>query len=159
LCCDRKPKIASVLWSGRSSPGERSSLVCERRLAMNLRMFTRESRSSGHPRSGLTASARRRPRRVAPSELEGLEGRVGLSTWTVTSAASAGAGSLRAEIGAAQFGDTIRFADSLKGQTIHLSGGELMIDKSLSIQGPGADVLDVDAGGRSRVFKITPSAA
>jgi hypothetical protein len=89
-----------------------------------------------------------------------LEDRVVLSTLTVTSAEDGGTGSLRAAIVAAQVGDTIQFAPRLNGQTIHLSGGELAISQSLTIQGPGAGRLDVDAGGAGRVFDITsPSAS
>jgi hypothetical protein len=49
-----------------------------------------------------------------------------------------GAGSLRAEIAAARSKDTIVFAPSLKGQTITLTSGELLIDKDLTIAGPEA---------------------
>src|SRR5579884_2078315 len=89
--------------------------------------------------------------RFAP-RLEHLEGRDVPSTLTVTSAADAGAGTLRAAVGAAQPGDTVQFAPALRGRTIHLTGGELAVTRDLTIQGPGAGQLDVDAGGLSRVF-------
>ncbi len=76
-----------------------------------------------------------RRRRLAP-RLESLEDRVVLSTWTVTSPADNGAGSLRALIAGASSGDTINFAASLDGQTISLTGGELDIDQGLTIKGP-----------------------
>jgi hypothetical protein len=91
--------------------------------------------------------------------LEHLEGRVVLSTITVTSAADAGSGSLRAAIAKAQSGDTINFSAKLDGKTIHLSSGELAIAQSLTIAGPGAGSLDIDAGGTSRVFDITSATA
>src|SRR5262245_28710570 len=59
---------------------------------------------------------RTRPPRIA-LRLEALEDRTVPSTLTATSAADSGPGSLRAEIAAAQSGDTINFAPSLQGQT------------------------------------------
>jgi hypothetical protein len=75
-------------------------------------------------------------------QLETLEGRDVPSTLTVTSAADSGAGSLRADIAAANPGDTINFAPSLDGQTIKLTSG-LVVNKSLNIQGPGASELTI----------------
>src|SRR5438876_6442856 len=51
------------------------------------------------------------------SRLESLEGRCLLSTLTVTSLQDSGAGSLRAEIAAAQSGDTIVFDATLLSST------------------------------------------
>src|SRR5437763_8251772 len=88
--------------------------------------------------------------------LETLEQRRMFSTWTVTSNQDSGAGSLRAEIAAAQSGDTIVFADVLSSSsskphghgtttstpgTITLTSGELAHTKNLTIQGPGAGKL------------------
>src|SRR5262249_6725595 len=72
-----------------------------------------------------------------------------------------GPGSLRAEIAAAQRGDTIVFDKSLAGQVINLNSGELLIDKSLTIQGPSgakSSVLYISANDTSRIFDITSSA-
>ena len=96
----------------------------------------------------------RRRRRLSP-RLEVLEDRLALSTLTVTSGADSGTGTLRAEIAAANSGDTIIFSPALDGDTIHLTSGELAIGENLSIKGPGASLLDVDSGGFSRVFDIT----
>ena len=106
----------------------------------------------------LGSPARRRRRPWAP-RLEALEGRLVLSTLTVTNAADSGTGSLRAAISAAGSGDTIVFASRIDGRTIALTSGELAIGQSLTIKGPGAGLLDVDAGGSSRVFDITSSSA
>jgi hypothetical protein len=76
---------------------------------------------------------------------------------TVTTAADSGAGSLRAEIAAANSGDTINFASSLKGQTITLTSGELLINKGLTIQGPGAGQLTISGGNHWRVFDVATS--
>jgi hypothetical protein len=87
--------------------------------------------------------------------LEELEGRECPSTLTVTSAADSGAGSLRAEIGKAHNGDTIVFAPSLSGATIFLTSGELLIQKNLTIAGPGAQQLTINGIDQSsRVFEV-----
>jgi hypothetical protein len=87
-------------------------------------------------------------------QLEVLEDRTLPSTLTVTSAADSGAGSLRAEITAAHRGDTIVFAPKLDGQTITLTSGELLINKNLTIAGPGAGNLTVSGNHTSRVFDV-----
>src|SRR5262249_40529406 len=106
-----------------------------------------------------TRLSTRRRRRLSPS-LEGLEGRLVLSTLTVTSPLDDGSsGTVRSVLAAASSGDTIKFASSLKGDTIGLTMGELPIAVSVTINGPGAGLLDVDAGGSSRVFDVTSASA
>src|SRR5262245_54898747 len=75
--------------------------------------------------------------------LEQLEERALPTTLTVTSPADDGDGSLRTTIAIAQNGDQIVFDDSLQGQTITLTSGELAVTKSLDIEGLGADKLTV----------------
>src|SRR5262249_59574656 len=58
------------------------------------------------------------------------------------------------EVVAAQSGDTIRFAGKVAGQTITLTSGELVIAKSLDIEGLGAGRLTVSGNHSSRVFDI-----
>ena len=68
------------------------------------------------------------------------------ATFTVTSLADSGAGSLRAAITAANAAagaDTIVFQPGLNG-TITLSSGELLISDSLIIAGPGASRITID---------------
>lgn len=60
--------------------------------------------------------------------------------------------SLRDAIAAAAPGETIDF--SVTG-TISLALGEMLINKSLSIAGPGRDRLTIDAHGASRIFDVT----
>jgi len=73
------------------------------------------------------------------------------ATITVTNTDDGGAGSLRQAIAGAHNGDTIRF--EVTG-TITLSTGELLVDKSVNISGPGSDNLTV-AGGFGRVFHVS----
>jgi hypothetical protein len=99
----------------------------------------------------------RRRTRFAPV-LDGLEVRALLSTFTVTNTNDSGSGSLRQAILDAPSGSTISFANSLKGQTISLTSGELLIDQNLDINGPGATALAISGGGSSQVFGIFPGA-
>ena len=80
------------------------------------------------------------------------------ATLTVTTASDDGADglSLRAAIARAFPGDTINFDESLAGQTILLTQGQLTIDKTLTITGPGASLLTIEQGDSAvRVFEIT----
>ncbi|HET6333485.1 MAG TPA: Calx-beta domain-containing protein [Polyangiales bacterium] len=77
-------------------------------------------------------------------------------TFEVTSPADNGAGTLRAAIDAANIAlgaDIITFHSSLTG-TITLTSGELPIDDTLTIQGPGTTVLSVTGNDASRVMLI-----
>ena len=76
------------------------------------------------------------------------------ATITVTNTNDNGPGSLRQAVADAVDGDTINFSSSLNGQTITLTSGELLVDKSVAISGPGANTLAVDANHASRVFYI-----
>jgi hypothetical protein len=97
-------------------------------------------------------------RRTFRPLLEELEDRTVPSTLTVTSTADSGPGSLRAEIAAANSGDTINFAPNLSGKTITLTSGQLVVNKSLDIEGLGANRLTVSGNNASRVFDISNNA-
>src|SRR6516225_9845530 len=97
-------------------------------------------------------------RRFLP-QIEILEQRTVLSTWTVTSPADSGDGSLRAMIAAAQDEDQIVFDPSLHGQTIALTSGELALTRSLDIEGLGAEQLAVSGNHASRIFDISGGGA
>jgi Chlamydia polymorphic membrane protein (Chlamydia_PMP) repeat len=73
-------------------------------------------------------------------------------TITVTNTNDSGSGSLRQALADANEGDTITFAVS---GAIGLTSGELLVDKDLTISGPGADNLAVDGNAKSRVFHIS----
>ena len=76
---------------------------------------------------------------------------------TVSNLNDAGAGSLRDAVVGTPAGGTVDFAPGLTG-TITLTGGQITIDKALTITGPGASSLSVvDAGGR--VFEINAAGA
>jgi predicted outer membrane repeat protein len=102
------------------------------------------------------ASRRNTPaaRPVFRPTLEALESRQLFSTLTVVNNLDSGAGSLRAEIAAAHSNDTIVFAAGMVGQTITLTKGELLINKNLTIAGPGAGSLTASGNHASRVFEV-----
>src|SRR6516162_7640065 len=106
-------------------------------------------------RAGRTRSVvPRKWRATCKLHLELLEDRTLPSTLTVLNTHDNGDGSLRAVLAAAQPDDTIRFDHHLRGQTITLTSGELVIDKSLDIEGLGANRLTVSGNDASRVFEI-----
>jgi len=73
----------------------------------------------------------------------------------VTSSNDSGAGSLRAIINSACPGSTITFDMSQVVSPITLTSVELVLDKSLTIQGPGANLLTISGNNNSRVFNLT----
>jgi hypothetical protein len=123
------------------------------------RSHNRQSSISGERRR---THGSRRQRLACRPAVAALEERRLLSTLTVTSnydGGGIGDGTLRGEIlAAAPSGDTIVFAPSLNGQTITLTNGQLEIDKSLTIQGPGASLLAVSGNNVSRVFQVGQTA-
>lgn len=72
------------------------------------------------------------------------------ATLIVTTTADSGQGSLRDTIAAASDGDTIQFDTMLNGQIITLTGAELVIDKDITISGPGPSMLAVSRGSNGR---------
>jgi len=74
------------------------------------------------------------------------------ATITVTNTNDSGAGSLRQAIVDAHSGDTIHFGVT---GTITLSTGELVVDKSITIHGPGSGNLTVDCNISSRGFYVS----
>lgn len=76
------------------------------------------------------------------------------ATITVTTINDSGPGSLRQALADAVDGDTINFNSSLNGQRITLATGELSVNKNVTISGPGANTLALDANHASRVFYI-----
>jgi hypothetical protein len=73
------------------------------------------------------------------------------ATITVINTNDSGPRSLRQALAIANDGDTIMFAVT---GSIVLTSGELFVDKSITISGPGADNLAVDGNASSRVFHI-----
>ena len=74
------------------------------------------------------------------------------TTITVTNTNDSGLGSLRQALADASDGDTIMFAVT---GTIQLTSGELVIDNSITISGPGAGSLAVFSNG-FRIFHVMP---
>jgi hypothetical protein len=77
------------------------------------------------------------------------------TTVTVTNTNDSGSGSLRQALADANDGDTIRFAVT---GAIQLTSGELVIDKSITIGGPGPDSLAVSRTSNTqfRIFHVMP---
>jgi hypothetical protein len=80
-----------------------------------------------------------------------LEGRTLPST--VTNLNDASDGSLRQAILDTPAGGTVDFQPGLSGVII-LTSGELLINKDLTVAGPGANVIGVSGNHASRVFEI-----
>lgn len=76
-------------------------------------------------------------------------------TTTADNVATPPAGSLRKAIADAVDGDSIEFQAGLAG-AVTLAGTELLLDKSLTIAGPGATVLAISGNQQSRIFRIPP---
>lgn len=76
-------------------------------------------------------------------------------TFTVTNSNNAGAGSFRQAILDAPDGGTIVFDASTTGNPIILTGGEMVIDNSITIVGNSATSTVVSGNNASRVFMIT----
>ena len=74
------------------------------------------------------------------------------ATITVINTNDSGAGSLRQALADTNDGDTIDFAVT---GTITLTTDELLVDKSITIIGPGSDNLTVDGNHASRVFHVS----
>ena len=83
----------------------------------------------------------------------------GAATFTVTKTTDTHDGScdaadcsLREAVAAAAAGDAINFASSLNGQTIILSSF-ITLDKSLTLQGPGASQLAISGNNLTQIFR------
>lgn len=87
-----------------------------------------------------------------------LESRELLSTFTVTSLADTGPGSLRAAVQTANLtpgADTVVFAPALFGGTIALTSGAISITDNVTIHGLGASSLAVSGSDSSRIFDVS----
>lgn len=83
------------------------------------------------------------------------------ATFTVSNLNDAGSGSLRQAVldaNTAAGADTITFQAGLTG-TILLTSGQLSIEDSVDVQGPGPSVLTVSGNDSSRVFYVYDSAS
>ncbi len=77
------------------------------------------------------------------------------TTITVTNTNDSGPGSLRQALADANDGDTINFDPPLNGHTINLTSAELVIDKNITISGPGPNLLAVSrSSGTFRIFHV-----
>jgi hypothetical protein len=84
--------------------------------------------------------------------------KTGLSNSLVQNNQDDGTGSLRDIITDACPEDTIRFVSSLVGDTIKLTGNEIVIDRKIYIQGLGMDDLTISGENTDRIFNIRSKA-
>ncbi len=96
---------------------------------------------------------------LAWSALLGGASRLAAGTQTVTFADDSGPGSLRQAVLAAASGDIIVFDPSLNGQTITLTSGEIDVNTSVTITGPGSALLTISGNNASRVFHFAGGAS
>jgi uncharacterized repeat protein (TIGR01451 family) len=82
-----------------------------------------------------------------------------LSSPMVTTNADAGAGSLRQAIQDACVGATVTFDMDSVVSPVTLTSGELLVNKNLTIQGPGANLLAVARDGAASNFRVFNVAA
>jgi hypothetical protein len=80
------------------------------------------------------------------------------TTITVINTNDSGTGSLRQALTDSHDHDTITFDPALNGQFITLTSSELVIDKSITISGPGPDMLAVSGSPYTpfRIFHVMP---
>jgi len=76
------------------------------------------------------------------------------ATWTVTNCNDSGPGSLRQAVADASSGDTITFAMSPACSTVDLAS-PIAVSTTITIQGPGANVLALSGGNANPVLEIT----
>ncbi|HEX4696925.1 MAG TPA: choice-of-anchor Q domain-containing protein [Candidatus Udaeobacter sp.] len=76
------------------------------------------------------------------------------TTITIINTNDSGPGSLRQALAVVNDGDTIDFDSALNGQTITLMSAELLINKSITVMGPGANLLTVARAQNAPEFRI-----
>jgi hypothetical protein len=79
-------------------------------------------------------------------------------TTIVTNTNDSGPGSLRQVLTDVNNGDTVTFDEALNDQIIQLTSAELVIDKNITISGPGPNLLGVDRSSQTsfRIFHVMP---
>src|SRR5262245_17472921 len=110
----------------------------------SLRLFHRPLRRA--PKANRSPSPRIR--------VEVLDDRCLPATLLVTAVTGTGAGSLPNAVAQAVAGDIITFDPALAGQPIVLASA-LTINKSITIQGQGADKTIISGAGTDRLFNVT----
>jgi hypothetical protein len=127
---------------------------------MRLSHWLRSARTRLVPNGTECGRHPTRPPGRARLGVDPLEDRTVPSTFTVSTLADDGPGSLRVAVMAANANpgtDLIDFVPKLKG-TVALTSGELGITDNVLIDGPGANRLAVSGSDLSRVFRIDAGA-
>jgi hypothetical protein len=158
FAAEQKPHRSGIVPASglRAGIGD-IAMVARANLDKEIRIMSFTRWLSNHLGLSLRPASRRKTPAARPTfrpRLEVLEGRWVPSTLRVTNNQDSGAGSLRAEIAVSKPNDTIVFALSSNPQTITLTSGELIIQNSLTIAGPGAGNLTISGNFASRVFEV-----
>src|SRR5688572_7466563 len=97
-----------------------------------------------------------RPKGIRP-DIGAYEATDCFTTMYVYSDTDAGPGSLRDAINQNNSGKTLLFSPTFFNQprTINLTSSEILINKNLTIDGPGANLLTIDAGDARGIFTIS----
>jgi hypothetical protein len=106
----------------------------------------------GGARPNRFRAAAKKPHQLVLPRLTQLEDRTVPSILTVMNTLDSGAGSLRVAVASANNGDTVVFANNLRGQTIKLTTGEIDLETDITIQGLGADKLTISGSNLSEIF-------
>ena len=110
----------------------------------------------GTPLDVVPADIDLEPRNFLASDMGADEFNTGCST-IVMNNSNAGAGSLRDVIACMLPGDFVRFDASLTGQTITLTTGQILLSKSIGVNGLGKNNLTLSGNSASRIFRISPT--
>lgn len=75
--------------------------------------------------------------------------------WTVTSAGDSGSGTLRGAIDSLSAGDAVQFTNTLSGQTILLTSGEIQLDQNVTIDASGLPGgIQINGNHKGRIFEV-----
>ena len=148
LTTERDSSMKTFLTACMESSSRRKEAPASSRRVCNIPRSLSLLTSAATVATGVVKHARRRTSRLTALLLALLWSSAALpalaATITVTNNADSGDGSLRQAILDSAGNGIINFHPSLNGQTIALTSGQLLIDRNLTITGPGATNLAIN---------------